>query len=1142
MVDQLDSNTRSPNPDAEIDDPLAELARIIGYERPAEREAAAEDSPRSSEFDLEAELMRELDVPQIPAVDEIDVLEADEAISEAWMNEGSDPEAVQFSELDEAAAEDPWLETRSSDPQASGEQTIDPREWASDNGLSPEHVSAANEDEFAFDPGAVADAGQPVFVDNDAHDDVVAENSAPANDAPANDAPANDDWQDPWAASEADAEPELRAENEPEFGGSGSEPVEDQPAQSAEMGFGSGSRLAPPDIPDDDVLADMFRFEIPARQSTPAQSASFAEVQSEDASAWTAEASVDRDLEDIPFDSEGNDDHPQAGAAEEEYEPGLDPETIRAADQPLFDESPVAAVPAQAASGAALDFEDFLSTELDSFEQTLALQDAVVQDDATGETPEASGYTDFVADAEQDGWDDASIDDESSVFDDAAEELLADIADDEELSGHAAIPADTSDGWSEDGIENAVAEELDEELEDMFGFADSPQDPAHAASDASDDLDFDLDLEQVLADTAVDLDNDWAEPDAAASMEAAPADSPERDAWQQVAAPVATGTAARDEMAEAFLGLVPAEEHSQSEPAAEPPTVAAVPDPQDTPPHQDDWLDGFETAETAEQAGQNGYYFDPQLISVPDVGVEAVADIDVPELVHDEPQPVEPDYDTDIEREFAEIVDSSDADSGAAVSASFASTEAWGRTEAAPRGYETSDDYIALERELGVEPSGHSFEGSQAHPDELAYADGDLAYVDDDGVEAAEEPAQRERGSRGAVLAFAVLGIAVLAGAGALGWSMLSGDDRVADGGPRIIRADTEPVKVLPENPGGKTVPNQDKAVYDRVAGGDASSPGQPSLVNTAEEPVDVVQRTLDPEVLPLEGRGDVTEKSEERLAADSEAADGVSDAASAPVVSPRRVRTMIVKPDGSIVAREELEPEPEAAVAQPTPALTEPGAAEAITAQPEGAEVAELAEPASDPAPLEQAAAEPAPVAGLETPALAPASTDTPAAEQSIAPVRVVTTQPIRAPVPQNRPADQPVTVVGTVTQGGAVANPQNLPATPEQPAQPTEVASAPAAAAPAAPAAAAPVANPGGYYVQIASQPSEEGAQASWRTLSSRYDSVIGGRGVDIQRADIPGKGVFHRVRIPAGNRDEANTLCERYKAAGGSCFVSR
>jgi hypothetical protein len=35
MADQLERNTRAPNPDVEIDDPLAELARIIGYERPA---------------------------------------------------------------------------------------------------------------------------------------------------------------------------------------------------------------------------------------------------------------------------------------------------------------------------------------------------------------------------------------------------------------------------------------------------------------------------------------------------------------------------------------------------------------------------------------------------------------------------------------------------------------------------------------------------------------------------------------------------------------------------------------------------------------------------------------------------------------------------------------------------------------------------------------------------------------------------------------------------------------------------------------------------------------------------------------------------------------------------------------------------
>ena len=52
----------------------------------------------------------------------------------------------------------------------------------------------------------------------------------------------------------------------------------------------------------------------------------------------------------------------------------------------------------------------------------------------------------------------------------------------------------------------------------------------------------------------------------------------------------------------------------------------------------------------------------------------------------------------------------------------------------------------------------------------------------------------------------------------------------------------------------------------------------------------------------------------------------------------------------------------------------------------------------------------------------------------------------------------------------------------------------------------------------------------------------SVIGGKGVDIKKAEIAGKGTYFRVRIPAGTRDEANALCSRYKSAGGSCLVTR
>jgi hypothetical protein len=43
-------------------------------------------------------------------------------------------------------------------------------------------------------------------------------------------------------------------------------------------------------------------------------------------------------------------------------------------------------------------------------------------------------------------------------------------------------------------------------------------------------------------------------------------------------------------------------------------------------------------------------------------------------------------------------------------------------------------------------------------------------------------------------------------------------------------------------------------------------------------------------------------------------------------------------------------------------------------------------------------------------------------------------------------------------------------------------------------------------------------------------------------IVKAEIAGKGTFWRVRVPAGSRNEAVKLCESYKSAGGSCFVSK
>ncbi|MGN6549318.1 MAG: SPOR domain-containing protein, partial [Pararhizobium sp.] len=141
---------------------------------------------------------------------------------------------------------------------------------------------------------------------------------------------------------------------------------------------------------------------------------------------------------------------------------------------------------------------------------------------------------------------------------------------------------------------------------------------------------------------------------------------------------------------------------------------------------------------------------------------------------------------------------------------------------------------------------------------------------------------------------------------------------------------------------------------------------------------------------------------------------------------------------------------------------------------------------------------------------------------------------EPVHAPVPTIRPEQQ----AAAAPVAPAPAAPANPPAAQGPAPQASEPP--PAATAAATPQQAAP-ANPGGYFIQIASQPTEAGAKASYQNLSRRYSSVIGGHGVDIQRAEITGKGVYYRVRVAAGSREQAISLCESYKSVGGSCFVT-
>ncbi|QKV17749.1 SPOR domain-containing protein [Oricola thermophila] len=432
----------------------------------------------------------------------------------------------------------------------------------------------------------------------------------------------------------------------------------------------------------------------------------------------------------------------------------------------------------------------------------------------------------------------------------------------------------------------------------------------------------------------------------------------------------------------------------------------------------------------------------------------------------------------------------------------------------------------AEKQDSGLDLDMGSFETALAR--DLEFVDHDMSARDDTPAAApvagaavadaihGEEP----RSKRGMMIAAAVGGVAILGAIAAFG---LSSDNGVDSGAPVLVKADPEPVKIVPEDPGGKQVPNQDRAVYSEVDGNGETVPTQETLVSTSEEPIDL--NAAGAPILP--NAVAETAKIEDRLTPD--AADDIAESAT-PVLAPRRVRTVIVKPDGTLV---ENQPAPEqpvvAAAPEPAPTIPTPDAPVRpieTTTVPAAPDVASSPAPVgtseaiADSSTTEAATAE-------QLAAIAEPEVSEPLATQAGEATAPAASEPVRAPVAiPERPSDQPVTIVGGV----------------QQPTR--QVASAPAAQAPSpAPAAAAPSqVAPGSYMVQIASQPSAELAQQSAADLARRFANVIGNRQVTIQQAEIEGRGTYHRVRIVANGRQDAVAVCERLKQEGGSCFVAR
>ncbi|KXF77225.1 hypothetical protein ATN84_07400 [Paramesorhizobium deserti] len=502
---------------------------------------------------------------------------------------------------------------------------------------------------------------------------------------------------------------------------------------------------------------------------------------------------------------------------------------------------------------------------------------------------------------------------------------------------------------------------------------------------------------------------------------------------------------------------------------------------------QTDALDLPEVEYDSEPASNSG------LSALENEFAEVFASIEV------EDQPVQPEVGASSDSAFDDIFNDSYAAYGAQSQAASPAAYVPGAAAAAIGGY------MASQPASGSTPSGtqndyyNHWANAGQRAEDFAY---DPQSADELDIPADADERQPARNRRSLMLASAA-GAAVLIGA--LGYYGLSSGG--GDGAPVVIQADSQPIKVQPENPGGNTVPNQDKAVYDRVAGLAPEAPEQKTLVSSEEKPVDIGMAEDDGGSV-----DDVDTAVNDRIEPSSVEA-AISDASVAnPTIVPRRVQTMVVRPDGTIVAS--------------TPSPAAPATSDVATPQVRPAAETQVAAPADAAGPpAADASEQTGAITAQET--LAPSANTQPAAN---APARVVNTQtftpdsvpakPRNVPVVPSRPAEQPVTIVDS---------------TPKASAQNTQVASAANAATTAA-------AGAGGYAIQIASQPSPEAAQQSYTNLARRYANIIGGHGVDIRRADIAGKGTYYRVRINAGSKSDAVDLCTRYKAAGGSCFVTQ
>ncbi|MCP8882127.1 SPOR domain-containing protein [Devosia sp. XJ19-1] len=367
--------------------------------------------------------------------------------------------------------------------------------------------------------------------------------------------------------------------------------------------------------------------------------------------------------------------------------------------------------------------------------------------------------------------------------------------------------------------------------------------------------------------------------------------------------------------------------------------------------------------------------------------------------------------------------------------------------------------------------------------DETSADDGDEAMV-------APIPARNIRVNRAIAGPLVAVGLLAVAGFG-LYWALGQGGDPA--GPAPLLVADTTATKEIPEP---DTAAATQSVVFNEISGAEPTAEEQIVSRDQADTEAVVAANS------PVASSGVIADESGDTVDPNQ---DGLVN---------RKVRTVTVRPDGTIVSGED----------------SLAGSAILPVDRPNVPDVpgADFSTPdliANASAEVEAAAAV-APAATVSTPAVVPAE---PGAIISVVDATGAPITGRSVTMPMQRPADFSTIAASAIASANA-APATALPAT------------APSAVAPA-PQQAAATANSAGSasaYVQLASQRSEDAARQSAQAIATRYGVLFGGASPEISRVDLGERGIYYRVVVPAPSRENAANICANVRAAGGDCLL--